>query len=288
MNSIAPRTTSTPITEWLFRQARLGLGPQQALASMQSAGWAENEARRVIAQTFEKVVPSYEIKLLDLAAQRLPGPDITQQPLYIELSDRKVSVLHTAQKPNLVVFGELLSPQECAALVAEAMPRMTRSTVMGNKEQGSRFISPIRTSANMFFRRAETELIRALEERISKLLNWPVDCGEGMQVARYQVGHEYKAHVDHFRHDAVDTQEALKRGGQRVGTLVIYLTEPTRGGGTSFPKAGLRISPKLGQGLFFSYRPPEPDQMSLHSGDPVLEGEKWIATKWLREKPAHF
>jgi hypothetical protein len=25
----------------------------------------------------------------------------------------------------------------------------------------------------------------------------------------------------------------------------------------------------------------------LHSGEPVIEGEKWILTKWFRSKPIH-
>ena len=75
----------------------------------------------------------------------------------------------------------------------------------------------------------------------------------------------------------------MKRGGQRVATLVIYLNNPEAGGGTSFPDVGVEVAPRRGNAVFFSYAAPDPSTKSLHGGSPVVRGEKWIATKWLRE-----
>jgi prolyl 4-hydroxylase len=36
--------------------------------------------------------------------------------------------------------------------------------------------------------------------------------------------------------------------------------------------------------VFFSYHAPHVSTKTLHGGAPVLEGEKWVATKWLRER----
>ena len=71
--------------------------------------------------------------------------------------------------------------------------------------------------------------------------------------------------------------------GQRVGTLVMYLNEPQGGGATIFPEAGLEVAPVKGQAVFFSYDRAHPSTGTLHGGAPVLAGEKWVATKWLRE-----
>jgi prolyl 4-hydroxylase len=68
-----------------------------------------------------------------------------------------------------------------------------------------------------------------------------------------------------------------------VGTLVMYLNTPARGGATTFPDAGLEVAPVRGSGVFFSYDRPHPSTRTLHGGAPVLAGEKWVATKWLRE-----
>ena len=41
--------------------------------------------------------------------------------------------------------------------------------------------------------------------------------------------------------------------------------------------------------LFYNIKPNgDRDIMSLHEGRPVTAGEKWIATKWIREKPYEF
>lgn len=70
-----------------------------------------------------------------------------------------------------------------------------------------------------------------------------------------------------------------------MATFVIYLNTPEQGGATTFPDVGLDIAPRQGHAVFFSYPRPHPSTRSLHGGAPVRAGEKWIATKWLRERP---
>jgi prolyl 4-hydroxylase len=115
------------------------------------------------------------------------------------------------------------------------------------------------------------------------LLQWPLENGEGLQVLRYRPGAEYKPHYDYFDPAQPGTPSILKRGGQRVASLVMYLNTPTRGGATTFPDVNFEVGPVKGNAVFFSYDRPHPMTRSLHGGAPVLEGEKWVATKWLRE-----
>jgi prolyl 4-hydroxylase len=68
-----------------------------------------------------------------------------------------------------------------------------------------------------------------------------------------------------------------------VASLVMYLNTPTRGGATTFPDVNFEVGPVKGNAVFFSYDRPHPMTRTLHGGAPVLEGEKWVATKWLRE-----
>ena len=63
----------------------------------------------------------------------------------------------------------------------------------------------------------------------------------------------------------------------------ISATTPARGGQTVFPDVQLDVAPLKGNAVFFSYDRPHPGTRTLHGGAPVLEGEKWVATKWLRE-----
>ena len=107
--------------------------------------------------------------------------------------------------------------------------------------------------------------------------------GEGLQILRYRPGAQYRPHFDYFDPAQPGTAAVLERGGQRVATLIMYLQVPSRGGATIFPDVGLEVAPVKGHALFFSYDRPHESTATLHGGAPVTDGEKWVATKWLRE-----
>lgn len=136
----------------------------------------------------------------------------------------------------------------------------------------------------MFLQRGENALVARIEARIAALLEWPVENGEAMQVLRYGVGAEYKPHHDYFDPARPGVGRILARGGQRVASVVMYLNTPARGGATTFPDARFEAAAVKGNAVFFSYDRPHPMTGTLHGGAPVLEGEKWVATKWLRER----
>ena len=196
--------------------------------------------------------------------------------------DKWVEVLHRLHQPEVVVFANLLSAAECDALITAAKPRLLRSLTV-DTHTGNEALHPDRTSQGMFFERFENEVVLRVEKRIAKLLHWPAKHGEGLQVLRYSRGGQYLPHYDYFDPREAGTPALLARGGQRVATLIMYLAEPDAGGTTVFPDLGLQITPKRGQAVFFSYPQALPTSRSLHGGAPVTAGEKWIATKWLRQ-----
>jgi len=132
--------------------------------------------------------------------------------------------------------------------------------------------------------RERPELVARIEAEYARALGWPVENGEGIQVLHYVPGTEYKPHYDYFDPKEPGSATIVKRGGQRVGTLVMYLNTPEKGGGTTFPDVFLEVAPQRGNAVFFSYERPHPSTQTLHGGAPVIAGEKWIATKWLRER----
>lgn len=203
----------------------------------------------------------------------------------LDAGDKWVTVLQRRQDLglDLVVFGNFLNASECEALMAAARPRLSRSLTVDIKTGGEE-LNGGRTSQGMFFTRGEDALVKRIEARIARLLNWPVQNGEGLQVLRYAQGAEYKPHHDYFDPAEPGTSAILQRGGQRLATLIMYLHEPAQGGATVFPDIGLQVAPQRGHAVFFSYARAHPSGRSLHGGAPVTAGEKWIATKWLRER----
>ncbi len=201
----------------------------------------------------------------------------------VDAGDKWVRVLTCLQLPALCVFANLLSDAECTALIESARPRLSRSLTI-DTQTGSEEINAQRTSQGMFFTRSEDALVQRVEARIARLLHWPAQRGEGLQVLRYGQGAQYTPHYDYFAPGDAGTPALLARGGQRVATLIMYLQTPGRGGATVFPDIGLKVAPTRGSAVFFCYPQPHPSGLSLHGGEPVTVGEKWIATKWLRQR----
>lgn len=214
-------------------------------------------------------------------------PNVQQNDsLVANAGDRLVKILAKLSDPEIILFGDFLDDDECEALIKLADPRMNRSMTIDDSESPNKSVGrihPSRTSNGMFFLRGENSIVERVESRISTLLKWPVDHGEGLQILQYKSGAEYKPHYDYFNPSLPGTPDILKRGGQRVATFIMYLSEPQEGGFTIFPDINLKVAPVRGSAVFFSYPNPDPSSHTLHGGSPVISGEKWIATKWLRE-----
>jgi prolyl 4-hydroxylase len=271
------------LRQWIVSQAQAGFAAEAVLKSMLESGWKEDVAIEALETTLRDHLQNVQQAQALPAAVAVPQPSIGETPLYLDLPDRRVSVLSMMSDPNVVVFGNFLSDEECEGLIAGAKPRMARSLTVATKTGGEE-LNADRTSNGMFYARAESPLIDRIEKRLAALCNWPVENGEGLQILHYRPGAEYKPHYDYFDPSEPGTPTILKRGGQRVATIIMYLHEPEKGGGTTFPDVKLEVAPKRGNAVFFSYNRAHPATKSLHGGAPVIAGEKWIATKWLRER----
>lgn len=275
-----------PVTDelrrWIQSQLASGCSAGDVLAAMRASGWSEAVAELALSQVAPTVEPPREVP----PAGTVPEPDLSGSASVLDIDGHPVRVLMAMRHPRLIVFGGLLTDAECDALIEEARPRLTRSETVDNRSGGSE-VNVARTSDGMFFQRGESPLIVRIEQRIATLLRWPVRWGEGLQILRYGPGAEYRPHHDYFDPQHPGTAPVLARGGQRVGTLVIYLNTPARGGATVFPDVLLDVAAMRGHAVFFSYDRPHPVTRTLHGGSPVVEGEKWVATKWLREREFH-
>ena len=280
------QAVTVELQHWINEHLRVGTPPAQIIDGMVKVGWSTALAWRALADAQTAQQAAAEAAAVQDRAVRagpLPEPDIADGRSVIVVEGHQVKVSVALKHPRVVVFEGLLSADECAGLIEQSTPRLTRSETVDNANGGSE-VNAARTSDGMFFARGESPLIARIEERIAALLRWPVSHGEGVQILRYRPGAEYKPHFDYFDPVHPGSQPVLARGGQRVGTVVMYLNAPLRGGATTFPDAGLEVAPVPGNAVFFSYDRADPSTGTLHGGAPVLEGEKWVATKWLRER----
>ena len=252
--------------------------------------WVEdNEARGCTSESILCVL--HEHGMLDGPAQSAQAL-VARPDLLVEGRDgntlvvdgHPVRIVCELAAPRVVVFENLLSEAECDALIGLVEGKLQRATVVD--DAGGGFLEhEHRTSDNAEFALGEHAVVAAIEARLAALLGWPVENGEGLQVLRYGEGGEYRAHYDYFDATPGGLQQ-MEVGGQRVGTCVMYLSEVEAGGGTRFPSIGFEVRPRKGGAVFFADIDAfgAPDELTLHAGVPVVRGDKYVATKWLRER----
>lgn len=200
---------------------------------------------------------------------------------------RSIEVRATCRSPDLALFDNVLSAEECDALIELSRERMAPSMVMASGE--NMVDSTFRSSSGGHFEGGSSTLLNTLQARIAELTQWPASFQENWAIARYLPGQQFKPHWDFFDTDPTKANHraAMASGGQRIGTVVLYLSDMLSGGGTVFDFAGLEVRPRKGSAVYFAYQLSDGgmDVSSMHSGAPVNQGEKWIASVWLRERP---
>ena len=122
-------------------------------------------------------------------------------------------------------------------------------------------------------------------ERISLFVGIPISHAEKIQLLHYEQSEKYDPHFDAFNKDTPQW-EHYNIGGQRLVTVMGYLTDVYVGGETGFPTLGMSVMPRARRVLIFNnvtddITKPHPD--SLHGGMPVGEGTKKCFTIWFRE-----
>ena len=204
---------------------------------------------------------------------------------FIHTPDRDVRVVTRIERPVIALLDSLLSHEECDELVRRSMDKLQRSTTV-DPARGTHEVIPDRSSDGTFFPINADPFIALLDRRIAAVMNWPVINGEGLQILRYGTGGQYTPHFDYFPPADPGSRVHTANGGQRISSLIIYLNDVEDGGSTVFPELKLTVGPKKGAAVYFEYcnSRDQVDPLTLHGGMPVLKGEKWIATKWMRQR----
>lgn len=208
---------------------------------------------------------SVELRLLDamdILPDGLPKTQIHAEPLDAGGIVRRLPSLLTAE--------------ECAHVIAATGEYLAPAMVF-DPATGRQIRNPVRTADAMVVSPTREDLVlRAIALRLASASGTLVDQAEATSVMRYSAGQEFKLH-----HDSLDGTS-----NQRVMTILVYLNDGFAGGETLFPHLGLTVAPRRGDAIIFDNvrdgrRLPE----AQHAGLPILRGEKWLLSRWIRERP---
>jgi len=185
------------------------------------------------------------------------------------------------------VLHDFITPEQCQLLRERGEGDLRLATV-ATSDGDSEISSARKALANMV-----NPNLNDLEDPLTKLYhqgyafvnsvkgyNLPLHGQEGFSLVKYEPGMEYTPHCD-----GNCAGQPHKPGG-RVATIVFYCQEAEVGGATTFTNANVHVRGKAGQASFFSYMDENAimdTKLTHHSGCPILKGEKWIATLWMRQ-----
>ncbi|XP_021274034.1 probable prolyl 4-hydroxylase 9 isoform X3 [Herrania umbratica] len=205
-------------------------------------------------------------------------------------------------RPRAFYFPKFATPEQCRHIINMARSNLEPSKLALRKEESEHKPQDVRTSMGTFLSASQdgTGILDAIEEKIAKATKLPRSHYEDFNVLRYELGQKYDSHLDAFPPEHYGPQKS-----QRVATFLVYLSDVEEGGETAFPYEnglnmdgsfdfkkciGLKVKPRMGDGfLFYSLYPNNTiDPISLHGSCPVIKGEKWVVTKWIRDQQRPF
>ncbi|XP_017076188.2 LOW QUALITY PROTEIN: prolyl 4-hydroxylase subunit alpha-2 [Drosophila eugracilis] len=188
--------------------------------------------------------------------------------------------------PYMVLYHDVLSAKEIEELQGMATPGLKRATVF-QAASGRNEVVKTRTSKVAWFPDSFSPLTLRLNTRIADLTGFNLYGSEMLQLMNYGLGGHYDKHYDFFNQTS---SNLTAMNGDRIATVLFYLTDVEQGGATVFPNIQKAIFPQRGSVIiWYNLRDDgQPDTKTLHAACPVIVGSKWVCNKWIREREQVF
>ena len=236
--------------------------------------------------TFLDIKAGWKTMLLEELKITWQGPafricEIPQSNLF-EFSKNRLEEFEIIKQSSfystLTLLENFLSIEECNKLIEISNDYFTKSTLFLSDEQKTSL--PQRTSYSCILN-DDNIIVNSIKKRLEKYLGIEQNYFENMQCISYSKDQEYLAHFDAFPENSSELSN-----GQRTHTCIFYLSDDFEGGSTYFPNTEIIVNPKIGRLLIFKslLQDETIDPLSLHSGLPVISGNKIICTIWVRSK----
>jgi hypothetical protein len=189
--------------------------------------------------------------------------------------------------PRCVAHAGFLTPALCSYLIERSKPRLIQAQVF-DAHLGTLKVDAMRTNTGAAYSLIDTDLvIQLIRARIAHATAVAFEALEPTEVLHYSIGEQYKLHVDFFHPSRPNYAKEMRIRGQRTKTCLVYLNNDYEGGETGFPKLGIQFRGAVGEALVFDNvdATGAGDVNTLHAGQPVTRGEKWLLSQWIRNKP---
>lgn len=185
---------------------------------------------------------------------------------------------------KVLLYPDFLTHSECEELIRLSESNLRPSKVYSYEEDNTN--ETHRKSDQCWLGDHVHPIIQKISKKAAEICGKPVENGELLQVVRYPEGGFFNPHYDACVGDKkfCERMNSAKAGGPRYLTFLVYLNDDFSGGETSFPKLRQTIVPKKGTAIAFYNTDAKGNVLwsSIHGGNPVQLGNKWICNKWIR------
>ncbi len=192
-----------------------------------------------------------------------------------------------AKDPHIQVVESALSPEECLYLRTVAKPALTPNVQLMGGNPNDPTLQTLQTNSVMVFYPIIQDLFTIeITRRLAALAEAGPENAELPVAQFYATGQEFKEHVDYMDPDNPQQAFAIQQAGQRTKSIFVYLNEGYEGGETAFPAIDLKFKGKTGDALVIDNMDAIglPNDKTRHAGLPVVRGEKWLLTLWIRDR----
>jgi hypothetical protein len=190
-------------------------------------------------------------------------------------------------EPRIRLFADLVDDNVCTWLIERAQGRLSRALVYDALAKTTTE-NPTRTNTAAVFNLLDADFVCVLVQlRMAASLGKSIRYFEPITVLHYDEGEQITEHYDFVDPNVPDYQQEIAQKGQRVVTFLIYLNDGYQGGETEFPRSGVSHKGRRREGLYFVNALPDgsADIRTLHAGRPPRDGEKWIVSQFVRDRP---
>ena len=188
--------------------------------------------------------------------------------------------------PRIRTIRAFMSAEECAWVIARGRGKLEPATVYDVDNPGSITVDE-RTNSAAPFRLLEVDVVMVfLQARMAASVGLPNHWFEPATLLHYKPGQHFQPHYDYLDPAQAGHVDDLSKRGQRIATLLTYLSDDYDGGETDFPRLNIRYRGRTGDLLVFANVQPDGaiDPRTLHQGMPPTRGEKWLLSQWVRDR----
>ncbi|WP_293612765.1 2OG-Fe(II) oxygenase [Ponticaulis sp.] len=256
-------------TSWVWTNLHRGVPPATLAAEMRNKHIPEDAIETVMG-------PAYNAETAPIDHDAISKCAITEKAGKTPGLKRLVN-----RKAQVFTWENFLSPEECQKIISIIDQHLRPSEVTDNR--GDRYV---RTSSTCDLGDIGHPFVFEIDRKIAGGLGIHWSYSEPNQGQKYEIGQEFKQHTDYFEPKTAEFLPNTGERGQRTWTFMIYLNSTPEGGATRFPRLEKLFRPKQGMAVIWNSLNPDGsvNPFTLHHGMKPRRGDKYIITKWFREK----